>query len=153
MKKFLMILTFAIIAMAGFSQKDVPSVATDGVGLTAGKFVSIWGTSADTLINADTLTYTLRIKGDQTFDIKSQVYIDFVSGEAAYKVYTYNSMDGVNWTAKTADSLTITAITADQLYGTALSFTDVMDTYKRIQIIQSGTAVTVPKQYFVTRKN
>jgi len=28
-----------------------------------------------------------------------------------------------------------------------------MDTYKKIQIIQSGTAVTVPKQYFVTRKN
>ena len=147
-----MILTFAIIAMAGFSQTNVASVATNG-GLTAGQFVSIWGTSADTLTNADTINYTLRIKGDQTFDIKSQVYIDFVSGTAAYKVYTYNSIDGVNWTAKTADSLTITTINADQLYGTALSFTDVMDTYKRIQIIQSGTAVTVPKNYFVTRKN
>lgn len=141
-----------MVAMIGFTQTNVPGVATNG-GLTAGQFVSIWGTTADTLINADTLTYTMRIKGDQTFDIKSQVYIDFVSGTAAYKVYTYNSIDGVNWSAKTADSLTITAINADQLYGTALSFTDVMDTYKKIQIIQSGTAVTVPKQYFVTRKN
>lgn len=152
MKRFVTLLVFFMVAMIGFAQTDVPSVATDG-GLTVGKFVSIWGTSADTLTNADTINYTLRIKGDQTFDIKSQVYIDFVSGTAAYKVYTYNSMDGVNWTAKTADSLTITAITADQLYGNALSFTDVMDTYKKIQIIQSGTAVTVPKQYFVTRKN
>lgn len=152
MKRFVALLIFFMVAMIGFCQTNVPSIATDG-GLTAGQFVSIWGTSADTLTNADTLTYTLRIKGDQTFDIKSQVYIDFVSGTAAYKVYTYNSIDGVNWTVKTADSLTITSINADQLYGTALSFTDVMDTYKKIQIIQSGTAVTVPKQYFVTRKN
>lgn len=141
-----------MVAMVGYSQTNVPNVATDG-GLTAGQFVSIWGTSADTLKDADTVQYVFRIKGDQTFDIKSQVHIDHVSGTAAYKVYTYNSIDGVNWTAKTADSLTITAISADQLYGTALSFTDVMDTYKKIQIIQSGTAVTVPKQYFVTRKN
>lgn len=152
MKKLVVILIFFMVAMNGFSQTNVPNVSTDG-GLTAGQFVSIWGTSADTLTNADTINYTLRIKGDQTFDIKSQVYIDFVSGTAAYKVYTYNSMDGVNWSAKTADSLTITGITADQMYGTALSFSDVMDTYKKIQIIQSGTAVTVPKNYFVTRKN
>lgn len=152
MKKLLVILVLAMVALAGYSQTNVTSVATDG-GLTAGQFVSIWGTSADTLKNADTIQYVFRIKGDQTFDIKSQVYIDFVSGTAAYKVYTYNSMDGVNWSAKTADSLTITAITSDQMYGTALSFSDVIDTYKKVQIIQSGTAVTIPKQYFVTRKN
>lgn len=152
MRKFIAILILAIAAMAGFSQTNVPSVATDG-GLLAGQYVSIWGTSSDTLTNADTLTYVIRIKGDQTFDIKSQVYIDFVSGDAAYKVYTYNSIDGVNYTSKTADSLTIATITADQLYGTALSFSDVMDVYKKIEIIQAGTAKTVPKMYFVTRKN
>lgn len=152
MKKFITILILAMVAMAGFSQTNVASVGTDG-GLTVGKYVSIWGESTDTLTNADTLTYVFRIKGEDAFDIKTQVYIDFVSGTAAYKVYTYNSIDGVNWTAKTGDSLTITAITADQLYGTALTYSDVMDTYKKIQIIQSGTAVTKPTQYFVTRKN
>lgn len=152
MKKLISLLILALVAFAGFSQKQVPNIAYDG-GLTAGQYVYIWGTSADTLTDADTLEYVLRLKGDQTFDVKSQVYIDRVSGTAAYKVYTYNSIDGVNWGSKTADSLTITGIASDQLYGTALSFSDVMDIYKKIVIIQSGTAVTVPKQYFVTRKN
>jgi len=152
MKKFLAILTLIFVAFIGDAQTNVRNGETTG-GLTAGQFVYIWGSTADTLENADTLTYTLRIKGDQTFDIKSQVYINHVSGTAAYKVYTYNSIDGVNWGAKTADSLTIASITADGLNATALSFTDVMDTYKKIVLIQSGTAVTIPKQYFVTRKN
>ncbi len=152
MKKLIAILILIVVAMVSYSQTNVSSVATDG-GLTAGQFVYIWGTSADTLTDADTTDYTIRIKGDQTFDIRFQMYVDFVSGTAAYKVYSYNSMDGVNWSAKTSDSLTITGITADQMYGTALSYGDVMDTYKKIQIIQSGTAVTKPKGYLVTRKN
>lgn len=152
MKKLLAILTLIFVAFIGVAQTNVSNVETTG-GLTAGQFVYIWGSTADTLENADTLTYTLRIKGDQTFDIKSQVYINHVSGTAAYKVYTYNSIDGINWGEKTADSLTIASITADGLNATALSFTDVMDTYKKIVLIQSGTAVTIPKQYFVTRKN
>lgn len=152
MKKFICLLILAFVAFAGFSQTNVSSVGTDG-GLTAGKYVSIWGSSSDTLTNADTLTYTMRIKGDQTFDINSQVYIDWVSGTAAYKVYTYNSMNGVDWSAKTADSLTITGVVADVMNLTVLSFTDEMNVYKKIELIQSGTAVTIPKQYFVTRKN
>lgn len=152
MKKLITLLILALVAFAGFSQTQVPNVSSDG-GLIAGQYVYIWGTSSDTLKNADTLTYVMRIKGDQTFDIKSQVYINQVSGTAAYKVYAYNSIDGVNWGEKTSDSLTITGIASDQLYGTALSFSDVMDVYKKIVLIQSGTAVTIPKQYFVTRKN
>lgn len=152
MKKFLVNLILLIAVISGFSQTNVKNVATDG-GLVAGQFVSIWGTNSDTLKNGDTLNYVLRIKGDQTFDIRMQVYTDFVSGSANYKVYTYNSIDGVNYTSKTADSLTIETIIADQMHGTALNFADVMETYKKIQIIQSGTAVTIPKVYFVTRKN
>lgn len=152
MKKFLVNLILLVAVISGFSQTNVKNVATDG-GLVAGQFASIWGTSSDTLKNGDTLNYVLRIKGDQTFDIRMQVYIDFVSGNAGYKVYTYNSIDGVNYTSKTADSLTIETITADQMHGTALNFADVMETYKKIQIIQAGTAVTIPKVYFVTRKN
>lgn len=153
MKKLVTLLILVFVAFTGFSQTNVSSVSTDGY-LTAGKYVSIWGSTSDTLTNADTLTYVIRIKGEQTFDINSQVYIDWVSGEAAYKVYTYNSIDGVNYSAKTADSLTITGVTADAMNATVLSFTDEMNVYKKIQLIQSGAAaVTVPKQYFVTRNN
>ena len=152
MKKVLILIIFAMVAMVGYSQTNYPSIATNG-SLTAGQFVYIWGGAADSLKNGDTLTYVLRIKGDQTFDVKAQMKIDWISGTAAYKVYTYNSIDGVNYTAKTADSLTIASITEDQLYGTALSFSDVMDTYKKVQVIQTGTAKTFPKLIFVTRKN
>ena len=152
MKKLITLLILVFVAFTGFSQTNVSSVSADGY-LTAGKYVSIWGSTSDTLTNADTLSYTMRIKGVQTFDVNSQVYIDWVSGEAAYKVYTYNSIDGVNWSAKTADSLTITGVTADAMNATVLSFTDEMNVYKKIELIQSGTAVTIPKQYFVTRNN
>lgn len=152
MKKLFVLLMLAFVAIASIAQTKVPFVATNGK-LEAGQYVSIFGSTADTLKNADTLTYTFLVKGIKTFDVKSQVYINHVSGNAAYKVYTYNSIDGVNWSAKTADSLTIASITADGLNATALTFSDEINVYKKIQIIQSGTAVTIPKQYFVTREN
>jgi hypothetical protein len=152
MKKFMTMLIFMLVASMGFSQTPVPAVTSNGY-LTPGEYVYIWGTTADTLKNADTLTYVMRIKGDQTFGIKAQVYAKYKSGTAAYKVYTYNSFDGVNYTAKTVDSLTVTGITGSELYGTALSFAATMDVYKKFVLIQSGTAKTVPKLIFLTRKN
>lgn len=155
MKKLIAILALMVVAIISYSQPKLPDVvkpAADAV-LTAGQYVYLGGTSADTLTNGDTLTYTLRIFGGQTFDVRAQVYIDHISGTAAYKVYTYNSMDGTNWSAKTGDSLTITGITADQMYPTVMNFSDVMWPYKKIQVIQTGTAKTKPKGYIVTRNN
>lgn len=133
-------------------QTRMTEQAKDGT-FEAGQWAYLWGTSADTLTNADTLTYVARIKGGQTFDIKSQLYVDYVSGTAALKVYTYNSIDGVNWGAKTADSLTIASVTADGLQTTGLTFPDVIDVYKKIVVIQSGTAKTIPKLIYVSREN
>lgn len=151
MKRFITLLLLCVVAMLSYSQTKV--IGTTSGNLTAGEYVYLWGSSSDTLTNADTLIFTVRFRGAQTFDVNSQMKIDHVSGTAAYKLYTYNSIDGVNWSAKTSDSLTIASITTDQLYGTALNFSDVITVYKKFQLIQSGTAKTVPKLYFVTRSN
>ena len=140
------------MATIGMAQTRMSEKSKDGT-FEAGQWAYLWGTSADTLTNADTLTYVARIKGAQTFDIKSQLYVDHVSGTAALKVYTYNSIDGVNWGAKTADSLTIASVTADGLQAAGLTFSDVIDVYKKFVIIQSGTAATVPKLIYVSREN
>lgn len=151
MKKFIMILLLVVVATISYSQTKV--IGKTSGNLTAGEYVYLWGSTADTLTNADTLTYTLRVRGDQTFDIKAQPYIDFVSGTATQKIYTYNSIDGTHWSAKTADSLTISGNTADAMHPTALYISDVMDVYKKIVIIQAGSGKNVPKLFIVTRKN
>ena len=146
---------FILLCMASIGMAQPPRMSEkfkDGT-FEAGQWAYLWGTSADTLTNGDTLTYVARIKGAQTFDIKSQLYVDHVSGTAALKVYTYNSIDGVNWGAKTADSLTIASVTGDGLQATGLTFSDVIDVYKKFVIIQTGTAKTVPKLIYVSREN
>lgn len=153
MKKFLAILVFVIVAMTGYSQTNMASVATDGY-ITAGQYVNIWGAAADTLKNGDTLVYVARVKGDQTFDIESQLYVDWKSGTSALKLKTYKSIDGVNYiVTAAADSITGSAITADYLDTEKLTFSDVMFPYLKVQIIQTGTAKVIPKFIFVTRKN
>ena len=152
MKNLFVVFILLCMATIGMAQTRMSEKSKDGT-FEAGQWAYLWGTSADTLTNGDTLTYVARIKGAQTFDIKSQLYVDHVSGTAALKVYTYNSIDGVNWGAKTADSLTIASVTADGLQSTGLTFSDVIDVYKKFVIIQSGTAKTVPKLPYVCREN
>jgi hypothetical protein len=153
MKNLFLVFILLCMATIGMAQTRMSEKSKDGT-FEAGQWAYLWGTSADTLTNADTLTYVARIKGAQTFDIKSQLYVDHVSGTAdSLKVYTYNSIDGVNWVAKTADSLTIASVTADGLQSTGLTFSDVIDVYKKFVIIQYGTAKTVPKLIYVSREN
>ena len=152
MKNLFVVFILLCMATIGMSQTRMTEQTKNGT-FEAGQWAYLWGTSADTLTNGDTLTYVARIKGGQTFDIKSQLYVDHVSGTAALKVYTYNSIDGVNWGAKTADSLTIASVTGDGLQATGLTFSDVIDVYKKFVIIQCGTAKTVPKLIYVSREN
>ena len=152
MKNLFVVFILLCMSSIGLAQPLMPEQSKDGI-IEAGKWAYFGGTSADTLTNADTLTCVARIKGLKTTDIKSQLYVDHVSGTAALKVYTYNSIDGVNWGAKTADSLTIASVTADGLQATGLTFSDVIDVYKKFVIIQSGTAKTVPKLIYVSREN
>ena len=136
--------------VCAIAQKDVTSVSTNGA-LTFGKYVSIWGTTADTLKNAASKTFTFRVKGEETFNINCQLYSDYVSGTAGGKLKAYTSIDGVNFVVK--DSITVTSLTADALNPTVISMTSTMSPYLKLIYTQSGTAVTVPKLYFVTRKN
>lgn len=153
MKKYIVLISLVFVAFIGLAQTNVASVATDG-SLTAGQYVSIWGTPNDTLTDGDTLVRVLRIKGDQTFDIKTQLYVNHVSGTASLKLKTYKSIDGVNYVVTAdADSITGASVTGDGLDSEELTFSDVMFPYLKVVLIQTGTAVTVPKQYFITRKN
>lgn len=153
MKNLFVVFILLCMSSIGMSQTRMTEQPKNGT-FEAGQWAYLWGTSADTLTNGDTLIYVARIKGAQTFDIKSQLYVDHVSGTAdSLKVYTYNSIDGVNWGAKTADSLTIASVIGDGLQATGLTFSDVIDVYKKFVIIQYGTAKTVPKLIYVSREN
>jgi hypothetical protein len=152
MKNLIGLIMLMLVAFVSMAQTKLTEQTTDGI-LTAGKLVYIWGTSADTLTNSDNAEYIFRVVGDQTFDIVAQLYSNHVSGTAALSVYTYNSIDGVNWGAKTGDSLTIASVTADGLNATKLIYSDELNPYKKIRIEQTGTAKVIPKLILITRKN
>jgi hypothetical protein len=139
--------------MLGMAQTKVAEVTPNGY-LSAGKYVYIGGTVADTLKDVDTLTYVLRLNGTQTFDAKAQIFLDHVSGTAGGKLKSYKSIDGVNYVVTAeADSITTSSVTADILDTEELTFSDVMYPYLKFIYIQSGTAVTVPKIYLIAREN
>lgn len=153
MKKYFIILMLAFVAFAGIAQNAVPNVASNGV-ITKEAYVSLWGSTADTLTNADTISYILRVRGTNEFDIKAQLYLDYVSGTAAGKLKTYKSIDGVNWVVTAeADSITATSVTADILDTEELTFSDYLSPYLKFIYIQSDTAVTVPKIYIYAKLN
>lgn len=150
MKKFLLLMVTLIGMMSVTAQKNVVAPAANGT-LTSGQYVYLWGTTADTLTNADTLSYTYRVKGEEAFNINCQLYNDRVSGTASGTLISYTSIDGINFVA--SDTITVSSISADALDTEVISYTGVMHPYIKFVYIQSGTAVCVPKLYFVTRKN
>jgi opacity protein-like surface antigen len=150
MKKFIILIVALVGMMSATAQKNVPTQSADGV-LTAGSYVYLWGTSADTLTNADTLSYTYRVKGEEAFNINCQLYNDRVSGTASGSLVSYTSIDGINFVA--SDTITVSSISADALDSEVISYAGVMHPYIKFVYIQSGTAVCVPKLYFITRKN
>ena len=153
MKNFMLFLSLIVVAMISVAQTRVTEVTPDGyIGQPA--YVNIWGTSADTLTNADTLTYVIRVKGDWTQDFNVQIYNDFVSGTATGKLKSYRSIDGVNYTiTSAADSITVAAVTADILDSEVLNFADFNYPYLKFIYIQAATGVNVPKLYIYSKKN
>jgi hypothetical protein len=154
MKKLLVLFMFIVGGMLTMNaQTAIPEVTPDFY-ITQPASIYVGGNTAATLTNGDTLTYVFRIKTQDLFDIKLQLYVDFVSGTAAGKLKTYKSINGIDYVVTAAgDSITATGVTADYLDTEELTFNDCMITYLKAIYIQTGTAVTKPKLMFIIRKN
>jgi hypothetical protein len=149
MKKLLFILCLFVGFIAG-AQTSVTSVSTDG-SIVGPDYVYIWGSTADTLTNADTLNYVLRIKGNDVQDFNIKLYSDFVSGTAGGTLTSYSSIDGVNYVP--VDTITVTSLTADAMDAETMNLDNYLYPYVKFIYLQSGTAVTIPKVYVYTKRN
>lgn len=153
MKRIIILLSFIVAATMSMAQNRVTEITADGY-ISGAAYVYVGGTTADTLTDVDTLTYVLRVKGNQTMDIKAQIYNDFISGTAGGKLKSYKSIDGINYViTAAADSITVSGVTADALDSEELTYNDCMFPYVKFIYIQSGTAVCVPRIYIYAKPN
>ena len=112
----------------------------------------IWGSAADTLTSADTISFVYRVRGEKTLDINAQLYVDFVAGTPTDTLFSSYSIDGVNYLPK--DTLAF-AVTADGMQTTVLSFSDFLYPYLKFEIFQatgSGEKI-VPKLFLYAKEN
>jgi len=153
MKKIIGLIFMVAFAIGLQAQTNIPEVTPDFY-ITQPASVYVGGNTAATLTNGDTLTYVFRIKTQDLFDIKLQLYVDWISGTAGGKLKTYQSINGVDYVVTAAaDSITASGVTADYLDTEVLTFSDCMITYLKAIYIQTGTAVTKPKLMFIIRKD
>lgn len=153
MKKLILILSIMVIGLISFGQSTPTQVTPDSY-LSEPTYQYVFGTSADTLTDADTLSFVWRVQGMKTYDINIKLYNDFVSGSAGGKLKTYKSIDGVNYeVTAAADSITVATLTADALDSEVISLSDFLYPYLKVEYIQSGTAVTIPKVYIYAKEN
>lgn len=153
MKKLILLLSLIIVAMISIAQTRVPEVTSDGY-IGSPSYVYLWGSTADTLTNADTLEYVVRVKGSHMQDFNVQIYNDFVSGTATGKLKSYRSIDGITYVVTAAaDSITVAAVTADILDSEVLNYDNFLYPYLKFIYIQAGTGVNIPKLYIINREN
>lgn len=151
MKKIILLAIFLIGVIFASAQTTPTAVTPDGY-LNKEYYRYLFGTTADTLTNADTTTFVLRVKPNQTQDFTIKLYLDHVSGTAADSLVMFSSIDGVNYQT-TTDTLIAAAVTADIMDTDVITLSDYNYPYLKFQLIQSGTAVTVPKVYIYSKKN
>lgn len=133
------------------AQTKVTEVTPDAY-ITGADYEYIWGTTSDTLTNADTLSFVYRVKGQQTQDIQINLYSDHVSGTAGGTLVTYRSPDGVNYVS-TGDTITVASLTSDALDSEKITLDNYLSPYVKLYFLQTGTAVTVPKVIIYTKGN
>lgn len=66
-------------------------------------------------------------------------------------VATNGSLDGVNYFSA-GDTITVTSLTADGFDSETLDYTGYLWPYLKLNYIQSGTAVTIPKVYIYSKQ-
>lgn len=155
MKKLLFILALIVSVFVANAQTTPTEVSPDA-RITQPYYKYIWGTTADTLTNADTLSFVFRVKAlsrsGQTQDIGVDLYNDHVSGTAGGTLISYRSPDGVNYVS-TGDTITVASLTADGLDTERINLDNYNSPYLKLIYIQTGTAVTVPRSYVYSKRN
>jgi hypothetical protein len=149
MRNILISLVICLVSFATVSAQTKMAEVTPNGYITEPSFVYLWGTTSDTLTNADTLTSVIRVMGLESQDFNIQLYSDHVSGTAGGNVKAYRSIDGVNYTV--LDTITVSSLTADALDSEVINLNDYMYPYLKIIYLQTGTAVTVPKLIIYTK--
>lgn len=134
------------------AQTSPTEVSTDGT-IRNEAYAYVFGTTSDTLTNADTVTYVFRVKGSQLPDINIKAYSDHVSGTAGGYLILSHSIDGINYESSVGDTITLTGITGDALDSEVINKSKYLYPYLKLTWEQSGTAVTVPKAYIYTKLN
>ena len=154
MKKILISIAMLFVVFIVNAQLVSPTeVAPDGY-ITAPAYKYIFGATDDTLTNADTAEFVVRVKGNNMQDFNIQIYLDYVSGTAGGKLKTYRSINGADYTVTAAaDSITVASVTSDTLDTEVISLDNFLYPYLKFYYTQSGTAVTVPKIYIYTKEN
>ena len=150
MKNILISLFVMLFSISGFAQTKMAEVAPNGY-ITEPAYVYLFGTTADTLTNVDTLTSVLRIMGVEAQDFNIQLYNDHVSGTAGGVLIASRSINGVTYT--NLDTITVSGLSADALDSEVINLDDFLWPYLKFRYIQSGTAVTVPKLIIYTKKD
>lgn len=140
-----------LVGLFTFGQTTPTPVTPDGY-VVDDAYQYIWGSTADTATNADTVSFVWRIKGGTIPDINIKLYLDHVSGTGAGTFISYSSIDGVNYEA-TGDTITSSSVTADVMDSEVIDLPDFLYPYLKVTRIQSGTTVIVPKPYIYVKLN
>lgn len=149
MKKLIGLLIIMVWGFVAFSQ-TAPTEVTPDAYITNVTYQYLYGSSSDTLSNADTLNFVYRIRTVNELDINIGLYSDWVSGTAGGTLIGYYSMDGVNYVSL-GDTITVASLEADAFDSEQLDYLDFNYPYLKLTYLQSGTAVTVPKIYLMAR--
>ena len=151
MNKLMIILLGAMLGVVANAQNAPTKVTANGY-ISGDSYVYLLGTTSDTLTNADTTTYVLRVKGTQLGDYNFKAGYDHVSGTAGGTLIMSQSIDGVNYFSESGDTITLSGITADGVDTEVINKVKFLYPYAKFTWTQSGTAVIVPKIYVYTKQ-
>lgn len=142
----------AFLGLAVSAQKRPSEVSTDGA-INGASYVYLFGTDEDTLTNADTLIWVVRVKGNYAQDFNIKLYTDWVSGTAGGGLQVSHSIDGITYTSDVGDTITSSSVTGDIMDTETINKSAFLYPYLKFTFLQTGTAVTVPKVYIYTKPN
>ena len=149
-KLIIMLIAVLGIAINAQSQTKATEITPNGY-ISNEAYVYLFGTTIDTLTNADTLTWVVRCKGSHTQDWNIKLYLDWVSGTAGGNLFVTQSIDGITYVPFAGDTITASSVTADIMDTQVINKVDFLYPYLKFYYIQTGTAVTIPKVYIYTK--
>ena len=145
MKKYILIFLISLFVTGlSFGQ-----TATANKYVNSNKHFSGWGTAADTLSNADTVDYVVRVKTADLMRLHVGFKSDSVSGTPAFASVFGGSMDGVNYDS--IQGVTTTVSGADTFY--VYTAVDATYNYYRLRMICVAAAMNATlTNYWTFRK-